>query len=288
MSSAGKYPTQASATGARVTAHPLSGQAAEGGVVGADAIAGAEIARLVSELGALAQKLAQGRGNEDLVANTSAFIRGQNARLSEACSACSERLRRDAFADAVAPSTLERPVNDRRADFVVRLVVAFYPYGVREKIDANTLALPRYIMPRMGTYLRGLLGSLSYADINADCCRLLARFPGISDRDLRTAMFNHPPSRALLMKILVRMLPFFSDRRFSWALFQKRLTSKTWPNTFNAREAHFQSLCDGLFGEFLTQLQTPRDGDDLDAWFGLGTTHRVLDMLEYLSANRAA
>lgn len=246
-----------------------------------DGHAGVEVTRLVEELGALIKTLAEGRGNDKLVSDTTAFFKGQKLRLTEACSGCSDRLRRDAFADAVAPTVIERPVNDRRSDFLLRLVVAFYPFGVvADKPEGDSLALPRYAMPKLGQFLRDVLGTMPYADLNADSSRLLSRFAGVADRDLRAALFNHPPSRVLLMKVLVRLLTAFQDLRLTRSIFVRRVTSRAWPNVFKATDAHFKGLCDGMFGEFTLQLQTPREGDDLDAWFGLGATLRVVDLLD--------
>jgi hypothetical protein len=255
---------------------------------GIDGHAGAEVARLIDELGSLVRTLAEGRGNEKLLADTTAFVDGHRVLLSDACSSCADRLRRDAFADAVMPQTIERPANDRRSDFLLRVVVAFYPHGVVEKVNGQSLALPRHSMGRMGQFLRDMLGTLPYADLNADCSRLISRFPGVPDRGLRAAMFAHPPSRVLLMKVLVRLLRGFQNLDLVRQLFIKRVTCRNWPNIFAATNDYFKHLCDGLFGEFTLQLQSPREGDDLDQWFGLGATLRVLDLLEGLVEQQAA
>lgn len=254
-----------------------------------DGHAGDEVARLVDELGALVRTLAEGRGNEKLLSDTVAFVQGQKLRLTEACSACSDRLRRDAFADAVAPTVIERPANDRRSDFLLRLVVAFYPHGISpDKPNADSLAFPRYTMGRLGQFLRDILGTMPYADLNADCGRLLTRFSGVPDRELRAALFNHPPSRVLLMNVLIRLLRGFQDLRLTRLVFAKRVSAKAWPNVFKPTDAHFRGLCQGLFGEFTLQLQNPRQGDDLDSWFGLGASLRVLDLLERMVELQAA
>jgi hypothetical protein len=253
-----------------------------------DGHAGEEVTRLVDEIGALVHTLAEGRGNPKLLADTTSFVKGHRVLLHDACSSCSDRLRRDAFADAVMPQTIERPANDRRSDFLLRMVVAFYPHGVAEKVPAESLALPRHTMGRIGQFLRDVLGTLPYADLNADCSRLISRFPGVPDRGLRAAMFAHPPSRVLLMKVLVRLLRAFQDLNLARQVFVKRVSCRNWPNIFAATEGHFSHLCDGLFGEFTLQLQNPREGDDLDQWFGLGATLRVLDLLEGLVEQKAA
>lgn len=254
-----------------------------------DGHAGDEVARLVGELGALVKTLAEGRGNPKLVDDTTAFVQGQKLRLTEACITCSDRLRRDAFADAVAPSTIERPANDRRTDCLLRLVVAFYPHGVvADKPEGDSLAFPRHAMSRIGQFLRDVLGTLPYSDLNADCTRLLSRFVGVPDRELRTALFNHPPSRVLLMNVLIRLLRAFQDLRLARLVFIKRVTAKAWPNVFKPTDAHFRALCQGVFGEFTLQLQNPRQGDDIDSWFGLGASLRILDLLERMVDVEAA
>lgn len=268
-----------------------------------DGHAGAEVARLLTELGALTTSLAEGRGSAKLTDETRRFVSGQKVLSASACRSCADRLRRDAFADAVIPQTIERPVRDRRSDFLLRMVVAFYPYGIVDAVHGHhghgagtvnaqghgqDLALPRHVFGRLGQFLRSVLGTLPYADLNADCSRLLSRFPGVADRNLRDAVFAHPPSRVLLMKILIRLLTGFEDLDSVRSAFMKEVSSKSWPNIFDASANHFNALCDGLFGEFTLQLQSPREGDDLDSWFGFGATIRVLDMLEHLVDQQAA
>lgn len=242
----------------------------------------------VEEVTGLAMRLAESRGNEQLVADTRAFAEGVTVKARDNCVACADRLSRSAFAEAIMPKTIERPVQDRREDFLLRLVVAFHPAGVAEKPDPDSLTLPRHAMGRYGAFLREVLGSLAYADLNAEASRLLTRFPSTADRDLRAALFAHAPSRVLLMKVLIRLLNRFANFERVSALFQKRLRNETWPSIFRPTPAHFAAICEGLFGEFTVQLQTPREGDDLDAWFGLDATERVLDLLDAMAAQRAA
>lgn len=242
----------------------------------------------VQEIGALAVQLAEGRESDKLVQDTRAFVDGVSVRTRDACAACSDRLSRSAFAEAIMPKPIERPVQDRRDDFLLRLVVAFHPAGVVDKPEPGSLALPRHAMGRYGGFLREVTGSLAYADLNAEASRLISRCPDAPDRQLRNALYSHAPSRVLLMKVLIRLLNRYADLDQVSALFQARLHSDAWPDIFRPRPAHFAAACDGLFGDFSVQLQTPRQGDDLDAWFGLGATDRVLDLLDSLAAHRAA
>lgn len=242
----------------------------------------------VEEVSGLAMCLAQSRGNEQLVADTQAFVDGVAVKTRDNCTACADRLSRSAFAEAIMPKTIERPVQDRREDFLLRLVVAFHPAGIADKPEPDTLTLPRHAMGRYGAFLREVLGSLAYADLNAEASRLISRFPNTADRDLRTILFGHAPSRVLLMKVLIRLLTHFEHFERVSTHFQERLRSETWPTIFRPTPAHFAAACEGLFGEFAVQLQTPREGDDLDAWFGLDATDRVLDLLDAMASHRAA
>lgn len=241
----------------------------------------------VEEVGALAQRLADKHDNERLSADTRVFVQGVVVKAADGCRACADSLSRSAFAEAIMPKAIELPVQERRKDFLLRLVMAFHPHGVEAKPEAGSLALPRHAAGRYGAFLREVLGSLAYADLNAEASRLLSRFPDAPDRQLRERLFAHAPSRVLLMKVLIRLLNRFADFERVAALFQDRLTCETWPNVFRPRPEHFAAACDGLFGEFAVQLQTPREGDDLDAWFGLGATDRVLDLLDGIAAHKA-
>lgn len=252
-----------------------------------DRSAGRAAEQLMQDLGALTQKLAAGRGIAQLESDTATFVEGQLTRLREACAACADRLSRDAFADAVTPRTIEMPVRERRSDFVLRLVVAFYPHGVADKPEPGSLTLPRHACVRLGQYLRETMGTLVYADINADAARLMSRFPSTADRDLRTTLFADARSRVLLMKVLVRLLGRLHNVETARAAFLTRCRQESWPNIFRPTEAHYAALCDGLFGEFLVQLQKPQESDDLDGWFGTGSTERVLGLLERLPAPAA-
>jgi hypothetical protein len=244
----------------------------------------ASAAAFVEEVGALALRLAKSHDNPQLLKDTQTFIDGVRVKAGDGCAACADRLSRSAFAEAVMPRPIERPAQDRRSDFLLRMVVAFHPAGVADKPEPGDLALPRHALGRYGGFLREILGSLTYADLNAEASRLLSRFPNVPDRGLRDALYGHAPSRVLLMKVLVRLLNRFADLDTVGTVFQARLRCDTWPTVFRPGPKHFAAVCDGLFGEFAVQLQTPREGDDLDAWFGLGATERVLDLLDGLAA----
>lgn len=244
-----------------------------------------EVMRLMDGLGALTTHLAESHNNEKLLADTQAFVTGQKTLLAETCTGCASRLRRDAVAEALRSEPIELRVQDRRSDFLLRMVVAFYQPGlIADRPPAGSLALPRHALGRLGNWLRDVLGSLPFSDLNHDCSRLVTRFPEAGDKGLRDALFAHEPSRLLLLKVLVRLLDAFRDIEPVKASFVLALSSQSWPHVFRATEAHFDALCDGLFGRFLVELQTPREGDDLESWFGTGATDRLLDLLEEVSA----
>lgn len=243
-----------------------------------------EAMRLMEGLGALTRQLAESHNNEKLLRDAKTFISGQQALLTETCTRCASRLRRDAVAEALRAEPIERRVQDRRSDYLLRLVIAFYPHGLAfDRPQSGSLAIPRSSMGRMASWLRDVLGSLPYSDLNHDCSRLVTRFPETSDSGLRDAMFAHEPSRLLLLKVLVRLLDAMRDVEPVKDSFLDSLTSTGWPHVFHPDEAHFAALCDGLFGRFLIELQSPREGDELDTWFGTGATDRLLDLLEGVS-----
>lgn len=262
-----------------------------------DGFAGAEVERLAREYAALLEMLARQRGNDLLKEQTDTFIQGQRKRLNSACVTCAENLMRCASSHHERPKPIELPVSNRRTDFVLRLVLAFYPHGLSNRLSGQCdgLQLPRANLGRIGRFLQDLLGSVLYADLNADCARLLSRFPTVADQHLRDAMFQHPPSRALLMKVLVRLLSGFQDLPLARSIFVRHVAlPTTFDHTGQRRrsadkalgDVHFRALCEGLFGDFLVQLQSPQEGDTLDAWFGVGATSRVLDLLDSLTLGK--
>ncbi|WP_076401527.1 hypothetical protein [Insolitispirillum peregrinum] len=271
--------------------------AAQSGIGAVDGYAGAEVARLATEFGSLLSMLAKQRGNEKLASETGAFITVQKGRMTQACSSCAQSLQRSASLYAEMQHVIELPVPNRRTDFLLRMVLAFYPYGFSDRLHPGTpLALPRTSIGRVGRFLNEVLGTLPYADLNADCSRLISRFPDVADRELRSTMFAHKASRLLLMKVLIRLLNGFHDLALAEEIFMQRVggpahgsrsapvNGKAKPQEHPVTEEHFRALCEGLFGEFVLQLQNPREGDDLEAWFGVGAPVRVLDLLEQLAA----
>jgi len=244
-----------------------------------------EILALVDELGAVANRLAETSGDARLSAETGILMKALRSKAADTCRGCSNDLIRVGIAEAMTPAPAERPVHDRRKDFLLRLVVALYPHGVtNERPEPDSLALPRYVLPKLGLLLRRELGTLPYADMDTEAARLLSRFSNEPDAALRGLMLADVASRMQLLKILTRLLDRFHDTESLQPLFLKALTSNAWPQTFHPTPAHFRALCDGLFGEFMVLLQTPKEGDDMDAWFGRGATDRLLDLLEQVAA----
>jgi hypothetical protein len=261
---------------------------------------GQEVARLAAEFGDLLNMLAKQRGNEKLLTDTSQFVQIQKVRVRKACTSCAQMIEHQAALRAEMKPLIELPVPNRRGDFLLRMVLAFYPYGFSDHLhQGQPLALPRAAFTQLGRFLYDILGTLPYADLNTDCGRLLSRFPDVADRNLRGAMFAHKASRVLLMKVLIRLLNGFHDLPLAESLFMRRVGSLKIPATTQGKGrakaveqeiglAHFHALCDGLFGEFVLNLQSPSQGDDLESWFGAGVKMRVLDLLESMSAKTHA
>lgn len=243
-------------------------------------IGGPEMLRLAEDIGGLAVRVAEAKGGERLKAETEHYLKGQYSRMRLACGACAARMVKDAAADAMRAEPIERPAWDRRTDFLLRLVVAFYPHGLVTERKEGSLSLPRHCLGRMGTFLREALGTLPYSDLNADASRLISRFPNVQDQELRKALQGHPPSRLLLLKTMIRLVSAFEHTETIRAIFMDTVKSDAWPNVFRPTPQHFAALCDGLFGDLMVMLQSPKEGDDLDQWFGRGATERLLDVLE--------
>lgn len=243
-------------------------------------VGGPEMLSHAEEIGNVAKKLAESCGGEKLVKETEAFYRGQLTMMEITCSSCARQMIQDAAAEALRAEPIERPAWDRRYDFMLRLIVAFYPHGVADEVKGQSLILPRHCLVRLGGFWRDVLGSLPYADLNSDASRLMTRFPSARDSELRALMFSHPPSRLLLMKVLTRLLAVFQDAPSLREHFTPALFSDKWPNIFKPTPAHFSTICNGLFGDFTLQLQKPKRGDDMEQWFGRGATERLLDLLE--------
>ena len=99
-------------------------------------VGGPEMIRLAEDIGTLAVRVAEAKGGERLKAETDHYVKGQISRMRVACGACASRMVKDAAADALRAEPIERPAWDRRSDFLLRLVMAFYPHGlVTERKD---------------------------------------------------------------------------------------------------------------------------------------------------------
>lgn len=243
-------------------------------------VGGPEMIMHAEEIGKVARKLAESCGVDKLVSEADLFVKGQVARMEITCSSCAVRMIQDASAEALRAEPIERPAWDRRSDFLLRLIVAFYPHGVANEVKDHSLVLPRHCLVRLGGFWRDVLGTFPYSDLNSDASRLMTRFPSARDSELRSLMFSHPPSRLLLMKLMTRLLAIFQDAPALRSHFIPVLAHDKWPNIFKPTEKHFSSICSGLFGDFMLQLQKPRQGDDMEQWFGRGATGRLLDLLE--------
>lgn len=243
-------------------------------------VGGPEMIRLAEDIGTLAVRVAEAKGGERLKAETEHYLKGQISRMRVTCGSCATRMVKDAAADALRAEPIERPAWDRRTDFLLRLVMAFYPHGLVTERKEGSPSFPRHCLGRMAVFLREVLGTLPYSDLNADASRLLSRFPNVQDGELRRALLGHPPSRLLLLKTLIRLVSAFEHTEDVRAIFMETVRSEAWPNVFRPTPQHFVALCDGLFGELMVMLQNPKEGDDLDQWFGRGATERLLDMLE--------
>ena len=53
------------------------------------------------------------------------------------CSGCARQMIQDAAAEALRAEPIERPAWDRRYDFMLRLVVAFYPHGATDEVKGK-------------------------------------------------------------------------------------------------------------------------------------------------------
>jgi len=203
--------------------------------------------------------------------------------FARTCRAC-----RDSGPDATALQAPEDDGDDRRQDFVTRLMFATVVRQVPETQDPLTgIVFPRVIVPGLQAHLAALFYEKEWEAMNADARAIVRQARTDRDEELWARITGHATLPVLTHALFVRVMLRFKQFQFQRQNFIRRMVDLTGPKSFPFADEHFEQIFEALFGHLREELRTELGRARLDVRYGDETSGHLLRIFDAFDTVRA-